>query len=81
MIFYTVICLVGKGPIFISTDDSSLLHKSACGRPGLEARVVMHENDHINGVLFIDLLNGEMKTNFEPFLQKLYNRIHDGTEL
>lgn len=48
---------------------------------GWEARVIMHENDHINGVLFIDHLNAETKKNLEPFLQNLRNRVHDGTEL
>lgn len=48
---------------------------------GWEARVIMHENDHINGVLFIDHLDEETKKNLEPFLQNLHNRVHDGTEL
>ena len=48
---------------------------------GWEARMIMHENDHINGVLFIDHLSETTRKNLEPFLQNLYNRIHDGTEL
>jgi peptide deformylase len=48
---------------------------------GWQARVIMHENDHINGVLFIDHLSEEEKKNIEPLLQNLRNRIHDGTEL
>ncbi|HSX38389.1 MAG TPA: peptide deformylase [Chlamydiales bacterium] len=48
---------------------------------GWEARVIMHENDHINGILFIDHLDKETSKSLEPFLQHLYNKIHDGTEL
>ncbi len=48
---------------------------------GWEARVIMHENDHINGILFIDHLDEAERKNLEPFLKSLYNRIHDGTEL
>jgi peptide deformylase len=48
---------------------------------GWEARVIMHENDHIQGILFIDHLDAEEKKQLEPFLTHLKNRIHDGTEL
>lgn len=48
---------------------------------GWEARVVMHENDHINGVLFIDHLDKEEREKIAPFLKDLKQRIHDGTEL
>lgn len=48
---------------------------------GWEARVIMHENDHINGILFIDHLDETERKNLEPFLISLHNRIHDGTEL
>jgi hypothetical protein len=41
----------------------------------------MHENDHINGVLFFDHLDETVRKSLDPFLQNLYNRIHDGTEL
>lgn len=44
---------------------------------GWEARVIMHENDHINGVLFIDRLTPEEKAKLTPVLHKLENRIHD----
>ena len=47
---------------------------------GWEARVIMHENDHINGILFIDHLDQETREKFEPFLQSLHNRIHNGKE-
>ncbi len=48
---------------------------------GWEARVIMHENDHINGILFIDHLDKKERQSLEPFLKSLENRIHDGTEL
>lgn len=48
---------------------------------GWAARVVMHENDHINGVLFIDRISEEEKLKLKPELQKLQRRIHDGKEL
>lgn len=53
--------------------------KEVCS--GWEARVIMHENDHINGILFIDYLSKEERDSLEPFLQRLDKRIHDGTEL
>lgn len=48
---------------------------------GWMARAVMHENDHINGVLFIDHLSKEERDSLDPFLQRMHKRIHDGTEL
>ena len=48
---------------------------------GWEARVIMHENDHINGILFIDHLGTEEREGLEPFLKSLEHKIHDGTEL
>jgi len=38
---------------------------------GLEARCVLHENDHINGVLFIDRIRGKARKELEPKLKKL----------
>lgn len=37
----------------------------------LEARCVMHENDHINGVLFIDRVKGRERTELERKLRAL----------
>jgi len=48
---------------------------------GWHARVIMHENDHLQGALFIDHLDPNEKKRLEPFLSHLQNRIHDGTEL
>lgn len=35
------------------------------------ARICMHENDHINGVLFIDRLTPKQKKEIEPFLRAI----------
>lgn len=34
----------------------------------LEARAIMHENDHINGVLFIDRIHGKERKEMDPVL-------------
>lgn len=34
----------------------------------LEARAIMHENDHINGILFIDRMHGKKRKELEPAL-------------
>lgn len=36
---------------------------------GLPARAIMHENDHINGVLFIDRIHGKERQELEPYLR------------
>lgn len=38
---------------------------------GYNARVCLHENDHLNGVLFIDRLDPKVKKSLEPKLRKL----------
>lgn len=38
---------------------------------GYEARVCLHENDHLNGVFFIDRLNPKLKKEIEPLLRKI----------
>lgn len=38
---------------------------------GLEARIIMHENDHLNGVLFIDRMDKGSRKQLEPSLQAL----------
>ncbi|MES2198568.1 MAG: peptide deformylase [Chlamydiota bacterium] len=48
---------------------------------GWEARVVMHENDHINGVFFIDRLSSKERMELAPVLQSLEKRIHDNLAL
>ncbi|HEY2809841.1 MAG TPA: peptide deformylase [Rhabdochlamydiaceae bacterium] len=38
---------------------------------GYNARVRMHENDHINGVLFIDRIPGSMRKKIDPLLREI----------
>lgn len=38
---------------------------------GLEAHCVLHENDHINGVLFVDRIRGKERKTLEPQLRKV----------
>ncbi len=36
---------------------------------GYNARVRMHENDHINGVLFIDRVDAQTRKKIDPLLR------------
>jgi peptide deformylase len=38
---------------------------------GLEARAFLHENDHINGVLWIDRVKGKARQELEPKLREI----------
>lgn len=38
---------------------------------GYHARNIMHENDHLNGVLFIDRIKGKRRTLLEPELRRI----------
>jgi peptide deformylase len=38
---------------------------------GLDARCFLHENDHINGVLFIDRIFGKARKDLEPKLKEI----------
>lgn len=38
---------------------------------GYKARVILHENDHLNGVLFVDRLPKDVKTRIDPELRKI----------
>jgi len=38
---------------------------------GFLGRVMMHENDHLNGVLFIDHIKGKRRTLLDPILRKI----------
>jgi peptide deformylase len=38
---------------------------------GFLARVMMHENDHLNGVLFIDHIKGKRRTQLDPVLRRI----------
>lgn len=41
---------------------------------GLVARIIMHENDHLNGVLFIDRLPKSLRDSLEPKLRVIKNK-------
>ena len=43
---------------------------------GYEARVIMHENDHINGVLFIDRVQGKQRQELEPKIREIKKKFH-----
>jgi peptide deformylase len=40
-----------------------------------EAKVMMHENDHINGVLYIDRFDPETRAKWDPLLGKIEKRL------
>lgn len=42
---------------------------------GYEARMMLHENDHINGVLFIDRIKGKERKEIEPLLRAIKKKI------
>lgn len=44
---------------------------------GRHARMIMHENDHIEGVLFLDHLDKKERLHLEPFLKNLERRIQN----
>lgn len=41
---------------------------------GMEARCILHENDHLNGVLFIDRIRGKPRQELEPSLRDVKKR-------
>ncbi|MBM3207804.1 MAG: peptide deformylase [Chlamydiae bacterium] len=43
---------------------------------GYNARVRMHENDHINGVLFVDRIDTVTKKKIEPILKNLKKKLN-----
>lgn len=63
-------------PVEITVDyttlDGQQIKKSFSG---WEAKVILHETDHLNGVLFIDRLNNEERLKLSPFLNSLESRL------
>ncbi len=43
---------------------------------GLEASAVLHENDHINGVLYIDRMNRKDRQEIEPRLREIKKKFY-----
>ncbi|MCH9626695.1 MAG: Peptide deformylase [Chlamydiales bacterium] len=50
-------------------DLEGTFFKKVC--EGYLARNIMHENDHLNGVLFIDRIKGKRRTLLEPELRRI----------
>lgn len=51
--------------------DGNVIEKNLVG---FKAREIMHENDHLNGVLFIDRLSSKLKKEIEPELRKIKSK-------
>lgn len=43
---------------------------------GMEGRIILHENDHINGVLFIDRLPTKRRKELDPLLNEIKRRFY-----
>ncbi|MBF8263911.1 MAG: def-B [Parachlamydiales bacterium] len=43
---------------------------------GFRARVIMHENDHLNGVLYIDRVSPEDRKRIDPMLRSIDEKFH-----
>ena len=43
---------------------------------GFRARVIMHENDHLNGNLYIDRLSSQERKKIEPLLRVIKEKHH-----
>jgi peptide deformylase len=61
---------------YLTVDGETIKRKVS----GWEARVIMHEFDHIEGVLFIDRLPEAEQKKLEPTLNRMKKRIHHGKE-
>lgn len=53
------------------TIDNRIIEEDAVG---FRARVIMHENDHLNGVLFIDRISPDDRAKIEPVLKALKDK-------
>lgn len=62
-------------PVKITVESTRLDGSLACEElEGMNARVILHENDHINGVLFIDRVNKKILHKAEGKLREIKNR-------
>jgi peptide deformylase len=57
-----------------ATDLDGNLFQEACY--GYQARNRMHENDHLNGILFFDRIKGKKRTEIEPILRRIKQQYH-----
>ena len=53
-----------------ATDDKGQALEFSCG--GLLARAIQHEDDHLNGILFIDRMSRDEKDELKPKLDELH---------
>ncbi len=53
------------------TLDNRMVEEDAVG---FRARVIMHENDHLNGVLFIDRISPDDRAKIDPVLKALKDK-------
>jgi len=53
-----------------ATNEKGQAIQFSCG--GLLARVIQHENDHLNGILFIDRMKRDIKEELKPKLEELH---------
>ena len=53
-----------------ATNEKGETVEFSCG--GLLARVIQHEFDHLNGILFIDRMKREDKEELKPKLEELH---------
>lgn len=53
-----------------ATNEKGETIQFSCG--GLLARVIQHENDHLNGILFIDRMKRDTKEELKPKLEELH---------
>ncbi len=44
---------------------------------GIEGRIIMHEYDHLNGILYIDHLRGKQKRDIQPLLTIIEQEYHE----
>lgn len=59
-------------PLTIEVKAVDLENKPFTGiYTGWEARAILHENDHINGVLFIDRIHGKRRKLLDPLLKRM----------
>jgi peptide deformylase len=65
-------------PISIQIDALDIEGKKVSKEvSGFKAREIMHENDHLNGVLFIDRLLAKKRKEIEPLLREIKEKYNN----
>lgn len=66
-----------RRPVHVKVEYTNLEGKTLVEEfEGLEASCVLHENDHINGVLYIDRVKGKERQAMEPQLREIKKKYH-----